>query len=251
MRSRRLTVPRDQPARVYEAVDNVPDELDAILRRCLEKEPAKRWPSAAELRAALAEVATEVSFTSSSPRIRAGAARRPEKGAGGKSKVLAAAAATGALLLAVGAFALWRLCAGSTGGAGAVALLPANLAARETLPSVVVLPLTSFSGEPEYYVDGITDALISSLARIEGLRVISRQSAMHFKGSQKLLPEIARELGISEAMFHRWKARYGTISSQEAKRLKELESENARLKKLLAEKELDIDMLKEVSRGNF
>jgi putative transposase len=47
------------------------------------------------------------------------------------------------------------------------------------------------------------------------------------------------------------KARYGTISSQEAKRLKELESENARHKKLLAKKALDIDMLKEVSLGNF
>ncbi len=60
-----------------------------------------------------------------------------------------------------------------------------------------------------------------------------------------------RELGISEATLHRWKARYGTMSSQETKRLKELESENACLKKLLAEKELDIDILKEVSRGNF
>jgi len=65
------------------------------------------------------------------------------------------------------------------------------------------------------------------------------------------VPKTTRELGISEATFHRWKARYGTMSSQEAKRLKELEKENARLKKLLAEKELDIDMLKEVSQGNF
>jgi putative transposase len=65
------------------------------------------------------------------------------------------------------------------------------------------------------------------------------------------IPEAARELGISEATFHRWKARYGTMSSQEAKRLKDLESENARLKKLLAEKEVDIDMLKELSQGNF
>src|SRR5262245_56612375 len=81
-------------------------------------------------------------------------------------------------------------------GAVAAALLPAKVAARTELPSVVVLPLTSFSGEPEYFVDGITDALIASLARIEGLRVISRQSAMHFKGSQKLLPEIAKELGV-------------------------------------------------------
>ena len=65
------------------------------------------------------------------------------------------------------------------------------------------------------------------------------------------LPEVARELGISEATFHRWRKRYGAMSSQEAKRLKELEKENARLKKLLAEKELDIDLLKEVNRGNF
>jgi putative transposase len=65
------------------------------------------------------------------------------------------------------------------------------------------------------------------------------------------IPEVARELGISEATFHRWRNRYGGMNSQEAKRLKELEKENARLKKLLAEKELDIDILKEVSRGNF
>ncbi len=65
------------------------------------------------------------------------------------------------------------------------------------------------------------------------------------------MSEVARELGISEATFHRWKNQYGGMSTSEAKRLKELESENARLKKLLAEKELDIDILKEVSRGNF
>lgn len=63
--------------------------------------------------------------------------------------------------------------------------------------------------------------------------------------------EAARALGISEATFHRWRKKYGGMSSSEAKRLKELEKENARLKKLLAEKELDIDLLKEVSRGNF
>jgi putative transposase len=63
--------------------------------------------------------------------------------------------------------------------------------------------------------------------------------------------EVARELGISEATYHRWKNRYGGMSTSEAKRLRELENENARLKKLLAEKELDIDILKEVSRGNF
>jgi putative transposase len=65
------------------------------------------------------------------------------------------------------------------------------------------------------------------------------------------IPEAARELGISEATFHRWRNQYGGMSSQEAKRLKKLEKENARLKKLVAEQALDIDILKEVSRGNF
>jgi putative transposase len=65
------------------------------------------------------------------------------------------------------------------------------------------------------------------------------------------IPEVARELGISEATFHRWRNQYGGMSSQEAKRLKELERENARLKKLVAEQALDIDILKEVNRGNF
>ncbi len=64
------------------------------------------------------------------------------------------------------------------------------------VPSLVVLPLSNFSDEPDYFVDGMTDALISSLARIRGLRVISRQSAMHYKASKKLLSEIARELGV-------------------------------------------------------
>ncbi len=63
--------------------------------------------------------------------------------------------------------------------------------------------------------------------------------------------EISREWGISETTFHRWKARYGGMNSSEARRLKELEKENARLERLPAEQALDIDILKEVNRGNF
>ena len=77
-----------------------------------------------------------------------------------------------------------------------------------------------------------------------------RQAEGKFANGSTIL-EVAREFGISEATFHRWRSRYGGMSSQEAKRLKELEKENAHLKKLVAEKELDIDILKQVSRGNF
>lgn len=69
--------------------------------------------------------------------------------------------------------------------------------------------------------------------------------------SGSTIPEVARELGISEATFHRWRNRYGGMSTSEARRLKELEKENARLKKLVAEQALDIDILKEVNQGNF
>ncbi|MDP9474380.1 MAG: IS3 family transposase [Actinomycetota bacterium] len=69
--------------------------------------------------------------------------------------------------------------------------------------------------------------------------------------SGSTVPEVSREMGISEATFHRWRKKYGGMSSSDAKRLKELEKENARLKKLLAEKELDIDLLKEVKPGKL
>jgi len=65
------------------------------------------------------------------------------------------------------------------------------------------------------------------------------------------LSEVCRHLEISESTWHRWLAQYGGMKASDAKRLKELESENARLKRLLAEAELDKAMLKELAEGNF
>ena len=65
------------------------------------------------------------------------------------------------------------------------------------------------------------------------------------------LEDVCRELGIAESTWHRWVAQYGGMKANDAKRLKELEGENARLKKLLAEAELDKLMLKEIAEGNF
>ena len=64
-------------------------------------------------------------------------------------------------------------------------------------------------------------------------------------------PEVCRKLGISENTYYRWRKEYGGLQVNQARRLKELERENARLKKLLAESLLDIEILKEVSSGNF
>ncbi len=67
----------------------------------------------------------------------------------------------------------------------------------------------------------------------------------------KTLTEVLRHLEIAEATWNRWRNQYGGMKATEAKRLKELEVENGRLKKLLAEAELDKSMLKELAEGNF
>jgi putative transposase len=58
------------------------------------------------------------------------------------------------------------------------------------------------------------------------------------------MPEIAKRLEISEATFHRWRNQYGGMNTDAMKRLKELEFENARLKKIVADQAVDIDILK-------
>ena len=67
----------------------------------------------------------------------------------------------------------------------------------------------------------------------------------------KSIEEVLKALEVSEATFHRWRNQYGGMKSEEAKRLKDLEGENARLKRLLAEAELDKSMLKEAIHLHF
>jgi len=75
---------------------------------------------------------------------------------------------------------------------------PFGANAAMKIQSVAVLPLDNLSGDPtqEYFSDGMTDALTTYLAQMRGIRVISRTSAMHYKGTKKALPEIAKELGV-------------------------------------------------------
>jgi TolB-like protein/lipoprotein NlpI len=66
------------------------------------------------------------------------------------------------------------------------------------IQSIAVLPFANLSGDPaqDYFADGTTDALTTSLAQLQGIRVISRTSAVHYKSSNEKLPKIARELGV-------------------------------------------------------
>lgn len=101
---------------------------------------------------------------------------------------------------------IWKSVAGLAGVALAVASVSALLFFHRTskasptraIQSIAVLPLTNLSTDPEqeFFADGVTDDLITELARIRALRVISRTSVMQYKGTRKTLPEIARELKV-------------------------------------------------------
>lgn len=76
------------------------------------------------------------------------------------------------------------------------------------------MPLANFSGDPDFFVDGMTDGLIGALARIDGLRVVSRQSTMHYKGSTKRLPEIAAELKVDYVVESSLRRQTGELTLQ-------------------------------------
>ena len=67
----------------------------------------------------------------------------------------------------------------------------------------------------------------------------------------KTIIEAARHLGVSEQTYYRWRKEYGGMDVDQARRLKELDLENQRLKRLVADQALDLSILKETARGNF
>jgi TolB-like protein/DNA-binding winged helix-turn-helix (wHTH) protein len=115
----------------------------------------------------------------------------PEPAFRPRRRLVAAALVVGVALLAVVAALLVFL-------PGRWRARLAGLAAGPPIQSLAVLPLSNLSGDPqqEYFADGMTDALITDLAKIHGLKVISRTSVMRFKGTKKPLPEIAQALNV-------------------------------------------------------
>lgn len=155
----------------------VSPELERIILKCMEKKQENRYQSAKELRVDLGRLLPSTAG--------AAPARR-------RYRFLAP---VNLWLMAGVAVALFAALAVLNIGAVREKLLGKGTAPR--IESIAVLPLENLSGDPEqeYLADGMTETLIAHLAKISRLRVISRTSVMRYKGTNKVLPEIARELG--------------------------------------------------------
>jgi eukaryotic-like serine/threonine-protein kinase len=169
------------PTPLRERCAGLSTALDEIVLRCLAKDPAARFSSAHELAEALkGHDATAWPTTPPAPAPAGRAAAAGHRGAWASVTLVAA-------VLVV------------LGGSLLVTRLPAcRPAGRHAIQSLAVLPLVNLSGDPqqEYFADGMTDELITSLSQIAALRIISRTSVMRFKGTSLALPDIARRLHV-------------------------------------------------------
>jgi putative transposase len=81
--------------------------------------------------------------------------------------------------------------------------------------------------------------------------VAKLREAEKLQGQGMTIPQSCKRLGISDQTFYRWRLKYGALKEDEAQRLKALEQENARLKRIVAEQALDISMLRDLQQGKW
>ncbi len=159
------------PPSVHNTRTSVPSEVSEVVQRALEKTPADRYATAARLATALP--------ASTTARAAAAATR---------FRHIAAAITATALLVTLGVWVFAR---------GASIVAPQADRSDAGTPRLAVLPFDNLSGaEDDYFADGISEEITSRIAEISGLRVISRQSAVQYKNSDKTLQQIGEELGV-------------------------------------------------------
>jgi TolB-like protein/Tfp pilus assembly protein PilF/predicted Ser/Thr protein kinase len=164
---------KEKPEPISGLKSDIPVSIEQVVSKALEKDKDKRYQQVEELLDDLKSISAGIVPEEIKARLRKAKLRKRKRALlyGGVSGLVIAAVVI-ALLFFTG---------------------PA-----EAINSIAVLPLENLTGdaEQEYLVDGVTDELIGQLGQISALRVISRQSVMRYKGSDKTLPKIARDLNV-------------------------------------------------------
>lgn len=168
-----FSILKEKPKAVTDIKSDIPVSIEQVVSKALEKDPDKRYQQAEELLDDLKSISAGIVPAEIKARLRKAKLRKR------KRAIIYTAAACLVITLAVLGFTLFK-------------------SPPETIDSIAVLPIENLTGDPgqDYFVDGATDELIGQLGQISALRVISRQSVMQYRGSDKTLPEIARELNV-------------------------------------------------------
>jgi len=167
----------EKPQPITDLRSEIPTSIGQVVSKALEKNPDERYQHVEELLDDLKSISAGIVPEEIKVRLRKAKLRK-------RKRALSYAGTAGFVLIAaVVAFILF------TGPA-------------EAIDSIAVLPLENLTGDAEqdYFADGVTDELIGHLGQISALRVISRQSVMQYRGSDKSLPEIARELNVDAVL---------------------------------------------------
>jgi len=164
---------KEKPKSITDQKAEMPPSIEQVVFRALEKDPDKRYQQAEELLDDLKSISAGIVPDEIKARLRKEKLRKKKR----------AILYTGAAALVI---------------ASVMMVLLIFTGPAEAIEAIAVLPLQNLTGnaEQQYFVDGVTDELIGQLSQISALRVISRQSVMRYRDSDKLLPEIARELHV-------------------------------------------------------
>ena len=160
----------DKPGPILSGKDLVNSQLESIINKALMKEPDKRYQNIEQFRQELSSITIADNQDDS---------LIPSKKTGKRTKnILIYSGLIIIILIFIYVFDFTK--------------------DKKIIDSIAVLPLSNLSGDPsqEYFSDGMTEAVISELANIKALKVISRTSVMRYKNTDKLLPEIAKELNV-------------------------------------------------------
>jgi TolB-like protein len=176
---------RDRPKSINDQRGELPPDLARVVRRCLEKDPERRFQSTKDLRTELQDLARELE----TEQIVSEVAASSVTGQRSRRSWLPAAAVVAVALVAALIIGRNMLVEGGPEG---------GLLEADQISSLAVLPFDNLMNDPEqeYFVQGMHEALITDLSKLGALRVISRTSAMRYQNTDKSIPEIARELDV-------------------------------------------------------